>query len=314
MSNTIVKVLQFFPSIIRWRLNAQRLRKVDFFDYKELLKGENVTPMFFTSVCLYGNYKAIANLKHKHFNFLFDYLEHGVCFFDTPESTMLMGYATRPGIRNVYTYSNHRKKIIEEYFKSKGIKKHIYAIGPYILGADNFHNTEDLAKLKKQYGRILLVYPCHSIDNVLAQYDSSMLMDEIDKRASDFDTVFICLYWKDILDKQRLQQYSDKGYTIVCNGLGSDPYFLSRQKDIMMLSDMIMTNGLGTHIGYAICLKKPVYFFHQSKNYTNGQGEILASNKNVDETEQLFMRVFQNYSFDITKEQIELVEKYWGTW
>lgn len=314
MFNIIKKSFQFIPSIIKYRREARRLSKVDFFDYKELIKGNFVTPKFFNAVCLYGNYSAIANLTHHKFSFLLDYLEHGVCFYDTPESTVLMGYANRIGIKNIYTYSNHRKKYIEEFLRSEGLQKKVYAVGPYIKGADNFHSAEELAKIKQQYGRILLVYPSHSIDNVIAQYDISMLIDEIDRHASDFDNIFVCLYWKDLMDNQKIQQYLNKGYTIVCNGLGSDPHFLSRQKDILMLSDMVMTNGLGTHIGYAVCMQKPVYFFQQSKYHTDEKGAILESVENVNTIEHQFMKVFREYSFDITSKQMELVEKYWGVW
>ena len=314
MFTILKKIFQFIPSIFKYHHEVQRLSKVDYFDHDELLKGEYVTPMFFNAVSLYGNYKAITNLTHHKFNFLLDYLEHGVCFYDTPESTRLMGYADRIGIKNIYTYSNHRKKFIEKYLQSNKLHKNVIAVGPYIKGASNFHTKENLEKIKLQYGKILLVYPCHSIDNVIAQYDISLLINEIDKRASDFDNVFVCLYWKDLMDKDKTQQYINKGYTIVCNGLGSDPHFLSRQKDLLMLADMVITNGLGTHIGYAVCLQKPVYFFKQSKHHTNAQGQLLNSNKNIEETEKLFIEAFQDYSFSITPKQIELVEKYWGTW
>lgn len=314
MSNIVVKAVQFFPSLIRWKKEAKRLSDVDFFEFNELLKGGFVTPRFFNAVSLYGNFKAISNLTHRSFNFLVDYLEHGVCFYDTPESTTLMGYATRPGIKNIYTFSEHRKGFIEQYLKSKGIRKHVHAVGPYIMGAGNFLPEESLEAIKKRFGRILLVYPSHSIDNVIAQYDATILIEEIERRAVDFDSVFVCMYWKDLVDEQRRQQYSDKGYIIVCNGLGSDPHFLSRQKDIMMLSDLVMTNGLGTHIGYAVCLQRPVYFFQQYKCSTDGHGKVLKVNNNFVETEKMFADAFRDYSFDITQEQIELVEKFWGKW
>ena len=314
MLEIIKKLFQFIPSVVKYRREARRLSKVDYFNYEELLKGGYVHLKFFNIVCAYGNHKAVAKLIHRKFNFVFDYLEHGVCFYDTPESTMLMGYATRFGIKNIYTYSDHRKGLVEEFLESKGINKRVLAVGPYILGAENFHSKEELHNIKKQYGRILLVYPCHSIDTIKAVYDIAALIDEINRIRKDFDNVFVCLHWGDILNRERLLKYKDSGFVIVSNGLGSDPSFLSRQKDIMMLSDMVMTNGLGTHIGYAVCLQRPVYFFQQDKSFTDGQGKALEENANVKNTEQQFMKAFKHYSFDITEEQIELVQKYWGRW
>lgn len=312
--NIIKKSFYFIPSIIKYRRETRRLSNVDYFDYEELLRGEYVTPMFFNAVCAYGNYKAVENLIHRKFHFLSDYIEHGVCFYDTPESTMLMGYATRTGIKNIYTYSQHRKGFIDKYLKSKGLVRNVQAIGPYILGTDNFHTKEVLKSIKEQYGRILLVFPSHSMDTLLAQYDIANLIEEINNRKKDFDNVFVCLHWRDIQNKERLAKYKNSGFTIVSNGLGSDPHFLSRQKDIIMLSDMVMTNGLGTHIGYAVCLQKPVYFFEQTKYNTDGNGNLLESNVTINKTEQLFINAFQHYSFEITPEQVELVRKFWGTW
>lgn len=314
MSSIVVKAVQFFPSLIRWKKEAKRLSKVDYFDYKELLKGGYVHIKFFNIVCAYGNNRAVENLIHRKFNYLLDYLEHGVCFYDTPESTELMGYATRPGIKNIYTYSEHRKGFIEQYLNSKGLSRSVHAVGPYIMGAENFHSTGELERIKKQYGKILLVYPSHSIDTIKAEYDIAALINEIDAKKNDFDSVFVCLHWKDIQNEERLLKYQNSGFVVISNGLGSDPYFLSRQKDIMMLSDMVMTNGLGTHIGYAICLNRPVYFFQQNKYHTDEKGNVLDINSKVESTEKLFMKAFQNYSFDITPDQLDLVAKFWGKW
>lgn len=313
MPEILSKAFQFIPSLVKYHRENRRLCSVDFFHYAELIKGGFVLPPFFNSVLLYGNNNAIEGITLRKFSLLRDYVEHGVCFYDTPESTMLMGYADRPGIQNIYTFGNHRKSLIEEYLQSRGLKKNVIAVGPYIIGASNFHSEQELQSIKQKYGKILLVYPSHSINAIQAEYDEQSLIAEIGSHAKDFDSVFVCLYWKDILNEGRLQKYLDSGYAVVCNGLGSDPYFLSRQKDLLTLSDMVMTNGLGTHIGYAVSLGKPVYFFRQDKHISDEKGNAISGNKNVEQTERLFMEEFACYSFEITSEQLRLVEKYWGT-
>ena len=80
------------------------------------------------------------------------------------------------------------------------------------------------------------------------------------------------------------------------------------QKDLIMLSDMMLTNGLGTHIGYSICLGKPVFFYNQ-KTYVNSE-----SKNSLSDTESEFIKEFGDFSFSISNAQEKLVKEYWGNW
>ena len=241
-------MFEFIVSFFKYIYYNSKCKSLDYFHFKELLKKDYDPPKFFKSVTFYGNYKAVSNLLNKHFSFLTEYLEHGVCFINTPESARLLGYLDRIFIKTIYTYGPVRKKLIEEYLQLKNLKRTVIAVGPYIKGAANFYSPDKLSEIKSKYGKILLAYPQHSIENVNVSYDSFELIREINKRRSDFDNVFICLYWKDILlHPEYVERYESEGYVVVTNGHRSDPKFLSRQKDLIELSDMMITNGLGTH-------------------------------------------------------------------
>lgn len=252
----------------------------------------------------------------KRFNLITDYLEHGLCFTETIESARTMGYVNRPLIKNIYTFGNRRKEVIEGYLKRNGLKgRKVNAIGPYILGASNFYDKDKLDEIKSKYGKILLVYPCHSFENNNVSYDADYLIEEIGKIRDGFDSVFLCLYWKDIKQSPELVElYKKAGFYIVCNGHRSDPYFLSRQKDLIQLSDLMLTNGIGTHIGYSVCMKKPVWFVKQPMHYVDDKKKSVEIHKSVIEAEDRIQKAFGDFSFEITKEQVELVEEYWGTW
>lgn len=305
------RIYHFFSSTIKYLYFSYRCKNIDFFDYRNLLKWDFTPPKFFNSVFLYGNYKAIANLQKKHFNFLTDYLEHGVCFIDNAESARLLGYIDRKQIKNIYTFGPFRHNLIKIYFEKKGLKKNIIEVGPYILGASNFYKSEKLSLIKEKYGKILLVYPQHSIENHIVNYEIDSLIREINTRKSHFDSIFVCLYWKDIIEHPKyVERYESEGFVVVSNGHRSDPQFLSRQKDLIMLSDMMMTNGIGTHIGYSICMNKPVYFFKQKIQIDTKAKEV--SKNLISETELLFSTVFADFSFMITEEQKEITKYYWG--
>jgi hypothetical protein len=289
------------------------MKNVDYFDYKTLANPRFITPKHFSSVCHYGNYKAVAKLKKSRFNFITEYLEHGMSFFCQPEIVKLGGYADRLFLKRIYTFGNVRKSTLETFYNTYNMRRRVIAIGPYIKGAEFFKTKEELDSLKQKYGKILLVFPSHSIAILHAKYDEVSLMQEIFKIKNDFDMIFICLYWKDILDEQRLLLYekyiSDK-IKIVSAGHSSDPNFLSRLKDLIWLSDVTMSNNIGTHLGYSVCMGKAHYLFNQTIEYiVTGSNKIDAE---VYPDIPKFYELFGHYTANITPEQKELVEQYWG--
>jgi hypothetical protein len=262
---------------------------------------------------LYGNYFAVKNLN-SDFSLHKDYLEHGIIFCNHVGSAVISKHININKCRNIYTYSEHRKEILEDYNK----KLNVIPVGPYILGAKFFHDTDTLNNIKKRFGKILLVFPIHSLKDVQHQYNRREFIAEILKIRSHFQSVFICLHYSDILAKQ-YQEFLKSDFVIVSAGSWDDINFLSRLKDLIELSDMTMSNSLGTHIGYSVCMEKPHYLFYQ-------QTTPILSNK-ISKTEEdyefhentkkrklssEFMNIFGAFSWDISQEQKAICQKYWG--
>lgn len=308
------KIFDFITSSLNYCFYSLKYRNTDFFHYRELINPNFKLPMGFSSVMLYGNWKAIASLKKSRFKFLSEYLEHGMCFYNSIESAEYLGYINRKGIKTIYTYGPHRKAVLDSYLKANNLTdRTVVSIGPYIVGAKHFYSESQLQALKAKYGKILLVFPSHSFDDVRANYEVNNFIDAIEQVKEHFDSVFICLYWKDILTKPNEPQlYEDKGYTVVSCGHRSDAQFLSRQKDIISLSNMLMTNDNGSHVGYAISLNKPVYFFSQDIAITKERLDEIDDGKIV--ARKKCKELFSNFSFDITEEQKTFIEEYWGSW
>jgi hypothetical protein len=77
-----------------------------------------------------------------------------------------------------------------------------------------------------------------------------------------------------------------------------------------------MSNSIGTHLGYAVCMGKPHYLFRQEIGY-DIKIDIKIDNYTINQyynVETEFCKLFGHYSTEITQEQIELVEQYWGKW
>jgi hypothetical protein len=281
-----------------------RNKYIDYFNYKKLF---NDFPIFSLSKepgikgnkC-YGNIIAVKRKMGKTYdkNCM---IEHGIYF----NKIVLKDECMIKSINTIYTYGEYRVEAIKEYFCGE-IDKNIVPVGPYILFAKNFYNTKKLDLLKKEYGRILLVFPSHNYpDGEMVFFDHYSLIAEIEKFSKNFDTIFISLYYFDMqLGLQKI--YIAKGYKIVCSGVRSDCYFLSRLKDLIQLSDMTMSNNIGTHIGYCVALNKPHYLFKQIID------ESHTSNP-LDENERaLFYKYFGKYSEKISDDQRNLIRYFWG--
>lgn len=236
-------------------------------------------------------------------------VEHGLYFAEY----VLEGECTMDCIDTIYTYSDYRKNAILKHFGGK-IDKEIITVGPYIQYAKNFKSKEDLHKLKSELGKVLLVFPSHNFADEDSLYDFNAFSQCIDEMAADYDTVLISMLGYDIqhgFDKQ----YRDKGYKIVSSGTRNDPYFLSRQRDLMELADMTISNSVGTHIGYSICLGTPHYIFDQEIIAVKKAASAHGSDHLQDIREREYAEiksVFNSREPVITQEQVAMVKKYWG--
>src|SRR5690554_2290385 len=262
----LVRAIMLFPDFLKYYIECIRYKNVDYFNFKKLAFSfdfKRQIPLISTNLH-YGNHKALKFLTKGKFSFFRDYHEHGIVFRDS------LGVLERNNglylkiSKCIYTYSSRRKLIIERLAKAYISKPlTIINVGPYILGARNFKSAIELKQVKSKYGKILLVFPMHSISGVKGVYDKQLFIDTILSLKQEFDSVFICLHRLDIVDGQ-YKEFLDFDFNIVTAGSPNDPMFLSRLRDLIDLSDVTMSNSLGTHIGYSICLNTPHYFFGQN--------------------------------------------------
>ena len=203
-----------------------------------------------------------------------------------------------------------RKAILE-----KVTNKEIFSIGTYIQYAKPFYDKEKFNKIKKELGKTLLVFPMHSTHWVNLEFNIKDFIDEIKRISKDFDTVMICMYWKDIL-KNAHSPYQKEGFKIVSAGHIYNKNFLPRLRTIIELSDLVCSNDVGSYVGQAIALNRPVYLYKQDYSFN-------STNKEMDDGSEYDLRlkdknyidnfkVFSKYSLEITNEQREFTNYLWG--
>lgn len=294
---------------------VKRRTKIDIFDYKALAKPLSFYPYVpIEENNLYGN-GCVISKRFSDIDLRVTTIEHGLYIGSlVPERHLLKFY------ENIITFSEYRKKYIENK-----TDKNIITIGPYIKYTDSLYTNKEINSKKTLLGKTLVVFPSHSIDSIYAKYNIERFIKYIDsfKDEFNFDKIIICLYWKDIalnMDKQ----YINAGFSIVTAGHIYDAYFLSRLKTILLLADAILTNAVGTHVGYAVTLDIPVKIWSEDKvsyssisgNETEAEKE-LSMRKGFDLDSQLqaadhIKNVFSSFNGMVSNEQKNCVQYYWG--
>ena len=237
---------------IKSRIIVKKLSKMGIFNYIELSEKDIKD---FSFNILQDNY-GIGYILKKYANYrknIFYSIEHGFYLGDYILEDEIK-------VKKIITFSEERKKCI---LSKKEIQ--VEKIGPYIYYAESFYSKEKLKELKNKYGKILLVFPSHSIDEIDLEYNIDLFITTINKIKKNFDNVFICLYYSDI-KKGIYKKYLKEKYIIVTAGHKYDRKFLERLKSIILLADYSITNSFGTHTIYATSLNKPHTIFQQDMN------------------------------------------------
>jgi hypothetical protein len=200
------------------------------------------------------------------------------------------------------TFSSSRHDMLREHGVSNPV-----ALGPLIHYAKPYLTPQELDAERKRLGRCLLVFPSHSSHLIRLEYDVEVFRRAIDKEAENFDTVRICLFWKDIL-QGAIDDYADGDYEIVSAGHMFSPEFLPRLKSLIMSADMCMASEWGTFIGYSLYLDKPLRIHNVPYTCHVSGGDALQPHHPI---RRQTMSLFE-CGDAITEEQLQAVASHWG--
>lgn len=206
------------------------------------------------------------------------------------------------------------KKMVDMYHELTS-NPYIYAIGAPFFYADSLLSKEQLIAEKKRLGKNLLAFPMHSQSNVDTNFDPNLFLNILAKEKEKFDSIRICMYWKDIL-RGGHKIFEDAGYEVVCNGHIYDMNFLRRQRSLFEISDATISNGVGSHIGYSIFLNKPHWLIDDSYQYINskkgGDAKDLESVTKKDNFKRVKNAFLDNDDYYISEDQRNIVDEFWG--
>ena len=238
-------------------------------------------------------------------------VEHGYFFGTYIQEVEKITFA-----KKLLTFGDVRKKHIEAIVKDKDV----FPIGPYIHYAPDHYDEKRFAEEKAKLGKTLLVFFSHSGTGESVSFDLDALIEKINSIRNNYKTVVISLFWSDI-NPEIEKRLRDEGYLIFSSGHRYDYYFLSRQKTMIKLADMTMSNSTGTHLAYCSYLSKPHWIVRQeiktkALNKT-GEGNMAITERmskdviSQQENNELY-RAFADYSEVLTEEQRKVCDKYFG--
>lgn len=206
------------------------------------------------------------------------------------------------------------KKLVDMYHEHTD-NPEIFAIGSPFFYAKSIFDEGQLIKEKHRLGKNLLAFPMHSQSHVDVNYDPNIFLNILKEERKRFNTVRVCMYWKDI-QRGTHKAFIDAGFECVCSGHLYDPFFLRRQKTLFELADATISNGVGSHIGYSLYMKKPHWLIDDNYEYVNSRKGGDANDLTDVTKKSNFIRVkeafLNNQEYNITKSQKEIVDEFWG--
>lgn len=262
---------------------------------------------------LYGHLWTLTRYSNQDFTdttrLLFPYIEHGISWLDLKKPIDEQKY-----VHCMITQGPYRHNAIRA---SRNIPH--YTIGPFIHYANTVLNNSQLKHIKEKLGRTLLVFPVHTYESSNASYERKRYVENvINQFGNDFDTILVSAYWNDV-DDEIFDLFTKHGAKIVSSGLREDHNFISRLKTLLMLSDTVIGNGLGTQIGYCYYLKKRFILFEGNERaritepdsfVMNGKSQSALLSSVLSEFKSAF--AISPKSYKQKTKQLSLFEHYWG--
>lgn len=293
----------------KFRKEILRRKEFNLFDYKGISQP---LPKVYDEICTDNNCFGIGYSIRQYAGFkkpfIDGWIEHGYFYADAISELAAVSFT-----KNILTFGRHREEVNHKLLP----EKNCFTIGPYVHYAKDYVSEAEFMQIKRKLGKVLLVFPIHSGTGEKVLYEKEELFKIVERKASGFDTVLFSLFWSDI-NEEYATDIEKRGYKIVCSGHRFDPFFLCRQRTIINLADVTMSNGLGTNLVYCTYFKKPHWLVRQeaktiSLDKTGDKHkEFEEKNKNNSSIDSLLYDAFDGYSEILTDKQYQLCSDLFG--
>ena len=297
----LIKIIFKIINFIRNPLQKHNILKLKYVPYSHIFDNN-----------MYGN-EYILKRYSNYTKAINSYIEHGIFWGDHIQIDQPYYY-----IDNILTFSSIRQNVLSHRIP---FKKSI-PIGPYLHYAQ-IQKIDELSQL--QAGKTLLFFPNHSVSSLRASHNIDMnikLLSEL-KEYYKFDNIIVCLYFLDLIESI-VDRYSKSNIHVFTCGHKYNQSFMDRLKSVIDLSDVTLSDSVGTHLGYCIYSNKPHTIINQNHSkfiskHTNKSllvESIESDPKRISQKAEIIRLFESNNNLDlftrITNDQYKVCSNYWG--
>ncbi len=250
---------------------------------------------------LYGHFNAIVKYSNLgKVNVRGILVEHGVNFSVSNFNKIFLDSNAI-----IICQSDYKRALVHHCIPNKPV----FSIGPYVYYAEDYYSEEEYKHVKERFGKCVLVYTNHTWELSELDRNYHKHYEKIIKRyENDYDKILFCVYWHDVNDKLYDLLAQHPKVQLVSAGFRVDPLFMNRTKSLINISDRVAVTGIGTCVGYAICLGKKVDYIDCSDECvvtTMNDLELKRDSENKDGVISALVNGNEN-------EVAEAYNKFWG--
>lgn len=250
----------------------------------------------------YSDYNSVGGIKAA--------IEHGFFIGDD-----YMPKDVQTDLSGIITFSKNRVNLL-----STKTSRLVVSLGHPINYCDYFYKKDILDSIKSKLGKTLLYFPSHSTPYVKASYDFRIVEQHLLKFKERFNSIIVCLYWKDIQDGL-FDQYRNKGFICCTAGYRSDPNFLARLKSFIYLADSTVSDNFGSHIGLCSIMNKPHVILNNieisvsgypgqsEESYLSSMAPLTAS---LEFSKKEILTSYNSEKLTINSDTDKIAKKYFG--
>ncbi len=204
---------------------------------------------------------------------------------------------------------------IAQLYKNIVGAENVIPIGSPFYYSESLFSNDYILSERQRLGHNLLAFPLHSTHFMDNNWNVSHFISTLKNELKKFDSVRVCVYWKDV-QRGLAKVFNDNGFECVCCGHLFDQFFLDRQHTLLEICDATISNGIGSHIGNSIYMNRPHRIVPDKFEVVDLVGkegrEHMELYKSSMNRKRIMMPFINNNNYDITPDQIKIVDEFWG--